>query len=84
MPAPTPSCPLCRSQHTVKNGIIHNKKPKFQCQGWKRQFVENPTNKVIDKKTKELIARLLLEKISLAGIARAAQVSAHLAPRTCQ
>ena len=84
MSAPRPTCPRRHSQHTVRNGRIHNKKPKFQCQGCKRQFVENPTNKVIDKETKELIARLLLEKISLAGIAREAQVSAHLAPRTYQ
>ena len=75
MSAPTPTCPRCRSQHTVRNGRIHNKKPKFQCQDCKRQFVENTTNKVIDQETKELIDRLLLEKIPLAGIARAAQVS---------
>jgi len=75
MSADTPTCPRCRSQHTVKNGRTHNKKPKFQCQDCKRQFVENPTNKVIDQEIKELIARLLLEKIPLAGIARAAQVS---------
>jgi len=70
-----PICPRCGSHHTVRNGRIHNKKSKFQCQDCKRQFVENPTKKVIDQKTKELIDRLLLEKIPLAGIARAAQVS---------
>ena len=75
MSAPKPTCPHCYSQHTVSNGRIHNKKPKFQCQDCKRQFVENPTNKVIRQETKELIDRLLLEKIPLAGIARAAQVS---------
>ncbi len=56
MSADTPTCPRCRSQHTVKNGRTHNKKPKFQCQDCKRQFVENPTNKVIDQEIKELIA----------------------------
>jgi hypothetical protein len=40
-----------------------------------RQFVEQPTKKVIDTATRELIDRLLLERISLAGIARAVQVS---------
>lgn len=34
-----------------------------------------PTKKVIDLATRELIDRLLLERISLVGIARAAQVS---------
>lgn len=70
-----PICPRCRSDRTVKNGRIHNKKPKFQCQNCKRQFVENPTKKVISQETKELINRLLLEKIPLAGIVRAAEVS---------
>lgn len=36
---------------------------------------EQPSKKVIDRATRELIDRLLLERISLAGIARAAQVS---------
>lgn len=70
-----PTCPRCHSHHTVKNGRIHHKKPKFQCQDCQRQFVGNSTKKVIDPETKELIDRLLLEKIPLAGIARAVQVS---------
>jgi hypothetical protein len=37
--------------------------------------VEQPTKKVIDATTRELIDRLLLERISLAGIARVTQVS---------
>jgi transposase-like protein len=78
MSAKAPTCPNCGSQHTVKNGSIHNQKPKYQCQNCKRQFIENPTNKVISKDTIELIDRLLLEKIPLAGIARAAQVFRNL------
>jgi insertion element IS1 protein InsB len=69
------TCPKCGSQHTVKNGRIHNKKPKYQCQDCGRQFVNNPAKKVIDQETLNLVERLLLEKIPLAGIARAAQVS---------
>ena len=76
MLASRPICPRCGSQHTVNHGRIHNKKPKFHCQVWKRQILENPTNKVITTETKELIARLLFEKIPLAGIARSTQVSA--------
>ena len=60
---------------TVKNGHIHNGKQRFKCQNCNRQFVEQPTKKVITQTTRELIDRLLLERISLAGIARAAQVS---------
>ncbi len=37
--------------------------------------MENPTKIVIDQEKRELIDRLLLERISLAGIARVAQVS---------
>lgn len=70
-----PACPTCGSQHTVKNGRIHNKKSKYQCQDCGRQFVENPTNKVISQDTKDLIDKLLLEKIPLAGIARVTGVS---------
>lgn len=70
-----PKCPKCGSEHTVKNGKIHNGKRKFKCQSCERQFIENPTNKVIDAQTKELIDQLLLERISLAGIARVTGVS---------
>lgn len=70
-----PDCPDCGSAHIVKNGRIHNKKLKYKCQSCGRQFVENPTNKVISSETKDLIDRLLLEKISLAGIARSTGVS---------
>ncbi len=41
--------------------------------GW--QFVEHPRKKVIDSATRELIDRLLLERILFVGITRAAQVS---------
>lgn len=62
------------SNHIVKNGIIHNKKPSDKCLSCGRQFVENPTNKVISSQTKDLIDRLLLEKIYLAGRARTTDV----------
>jgi transposase-like protein len=68
-------CPSCSSSRTVKNGRIHNGKQRFKCYECGRQFVEHPEKKVIDSATRELIDRLLLERISLAGIARAVQVS---------
>jgi len=70
-----PSCPTCTSKHTVKNGRIHNGKQRFLCRSCGRQFVEHPTNKVIDAETRALVDRLLLERIAMAGIARAVQVS---------
>jgi transposase-like protein len=70
-----PACPTCASSQTVKNGRIHNGKQRFKCHDCGRQFVEHPSKKVIDQTTRQLIDRLLLERISLAGIARAVQVS---------
>lgn len=71
-----PACPICAPSRTVKNGRIHNGKQWFKCHDCGRQFVEQPTKKVIDSATRGLIDQLLLERISLAlaGIARAAQV----------
>ena len=70
-----PNCPSCYSEKIVKNGRIHNGKPRFRCNQCDRQFVENPQKIVIDQEKRELIDRLLLEKIPLAGIARAVKVS---------
>ncbi|WP_449271859.1 IS1 family transposase [Halomicronema hongdechloris] len=54
---------------------IHTGKQRFLCRQCGYQFMENPTDKRIDQPTRELIDRLLLERISMAGIARAMQVS---------
>ena len=70
-----PTCPACKSSHVVKNGKIHNGKQNFRCRDCGRQFVQNPPNKIIDQATKDLINKLLLEKIPLAGIARVTGVS---------
>lgn len=67
-------CPRCDSENTVKNGSTHNGKLKRQCNDCGRQFVLEPENKIPEWKC-EIIDRLLLEKISLAGIARSMQVS---------
>jgi insertion element IS1 protein InsB len=67
-------CPECHSSNIVKNGSIHNGKPKFACKDCGRQFVENPDNRISQEK-RDLIDKLLLERISLAGIARVTGVS---------
>ena len=67
-------CPNCHSVNVVKNGSIHNGKPKFSCKDCRRQFVENPEN-IIPQDKKDLIDKLLLERIPLAGIARVVGVS---------
>lgn len=70
-----PPCPDCTSKRTVKNGHIHTGKQRYLCRNCGHQSVENPTNKTIAPPTRELIDWLLLERISMAGIARAVQVS---------
>ncbi|MEM9809356.1 MAG: IS1 family transposase, partial [Cyanobacteria bacterium P01_D01_bin.56] len=68
-------CPDCGSSNIVKNGKIHNGKQNHKCKDCLRQFVEDPQNKTIDEATKQLIDKLLLEKIPLVGIARVTEVS---------
>ena len=68
-------CPRCASKTTVKNGHIHNGKQRHLCKSCGRQFVWGATNKIISDETKERIDKLLLERLSLAGIARAMDVS---------
>jgi transposase-like protein len=68
-------CPTCHSDQVIKNGSISTGKQKYACKTCGRQFVDDPHWRVISDETKALIDRLLLERISLAGIARAAQVS---------
>lgn len=69
------TCPRCQQTNVIKNGSIHSGKPKWMCKTCGRQFVADPQPRRILGETKALIDRLLLEKISLAGIARATKVS---------
>ena len=68
-------CPSCGSENVVKNGRIHNGKQNHKCRTCGRQFVEHPQQKRIDQSTRDLIDKLLLEKLPLAGIARVCDVS---------
>jgi transposase-like protein len=70
-----PPCPKCGSYHSIKNGSTHNGKPKRQCKSCGRQFVINSSHKTISLQTKQLIDKLLLERISLRGIQRVTGVS---------
>lgn len=53
------TCPNCHSVNVVKNGSIHNGKPKFSCKDCRRQFVENPEN--IIPQDKRGSSRVLVE-----------------------
>ena len=68
-------CTSCGSCHTIKNGSAHHGKPKNQCKDCGHQFVINPSQKIVSEETKQLIDKLLLERISLRGIERVTGVS---------
>ena len=69
------NCPKCDSTQVVKNGHTHYGKQRFRCQECRRQFVENPTRQPVDESTRELIEKLLKERLALAAIARVTGVS---------
>ncbi len=71
------TCIQCGSEEVIKNGSIHNGKQKFMCKKCGRQFVENPQNIIISQETKDLIDKLLLERMALAAIVRVTGVSEH-------
>ena len=72
---PRNPCPHCGSENLIKNGSIHNGKPKQVCKDCGQQFVNAPQNIKVSSATKQLIDKLLLERISLRGIARVTGVS---------
>lgn len=75
MSADSLTCPRCQATRIVKNGRIHNGRQNFKCKACGRQFVQNPTKKVIGQETRDLIDKLLLERLSLAGVTRVTGVS---------
>src|SRR5262249_54275625 len=71
MMAPREACPQCGSTWYKRNGHIHTDKQNHRCKLCGRAFVLVPENHVITEEQRALIARLLLERISLRGICRA-------------
>ncbi len=69
------TCPTCGSHDISKNGTTRRGKQNDKCRDCNRQFVEDPQWKPNDNDTRSLVNLLLLEKIALAGIARATGVS---------
>lgn len=72
---PELTCPTCGSHDISKNGTTRRGKQNYKCRDCNRQFVEDPQWKPKDKDTQNLVDLLLLEKIPLAGIARATGIS---------
>ena len=70
------NCPDCQGDRCIKNGQTYYGKQRFKCKGCGRQFVEGSHYQHISQETKDLIERLLLERMSLAAIVRVTGVSA--------
>ena len=75
LPAPIPPCPRCGATHVVRNGRTQAGSPNLLCRGCGRGFVAEPKKRPVTEERKALVRRLLLERLSLRGIARAAGVS---------
>ena len=69
------NCPRCHSAQIIKYGHTHYGKQRYLCQDCGRQFVKNPTRQPIAESTRQLIDKLLLERLALAAIARVTGVS---------
>ena len=68
---PPPPCPRCSATHVVRNGSTRAGKPSFRCRGCGRRFVQAPAKGPVTDGQKALVERLLAERMSLRGIARA-------------
>ena len=68
-------CPDCHTDQVIKHGSNGIGKPKYACNACGHQFVNAPAWWVISDEINDIIDRLFHERVSLAGIARAVQVS---------
>ena len=69
------SCSHCGSAKTKQNGHTHYGKQNHFCHTCRRQFVAGGQEWFVSEDDKLLINKLLLERISLAGICRVCGVS---------
>lgn len=67
-------CPHCYSTKIKKNGHTYYDKQNYQCTHCHRQFIESGQDWFVSPADKELIDKLLLERISLAGICRVCDI----------
>ncbi len=68
------ACPQGGSRQYKRNGHIHTGKQNHRCKTCGRAFVLVAENHIITDEQRALVERLLLERISLRGICRAAGV----------
>jgi insertion element IS1 protein InsB len=63
-------CPNCHSTDYQKNGSLPNGKQNHRCHDCGRQFVVDFEQRLVPENDRELIKRLLCERVSLQGICR--------------
>src|SRR5262245_34208402 len=68
---PISPCPRCRGTHVVRNGYLRSGSARLLCRGCGRRFVPAPKREPVTDAQRELVRRLLRERVSLRGIARA-------------
>ena len=74
-PDPIPPCPRCHAAYVVRNGRTQSGSPNFLCRECGRRFVARPKKGPIPDATKDLIRRLLRERMALRAIVRSVGVS---------
>ena len=72
---PIPPCPRCHATHVVRNGRLRSGSPQLLCRGCGRRFVPDPKRGPVPEDRKDLVRRLVRERVSLRGIARATGLS---------
>ena len=72
---PIPLCPRCGAGHVVRNGTNRSGTPGFLCRACGRRFVAAPRKGPVPDDTKDLIRRLLGDRMALRASARVAGVS---------
>ena len=70
-----PTCPDCGSDLVKKNGHTRHGKQNHRCLTCDKQFVVDPEDHKVDERTKNLIRKTLLERVSLQGICRIFEIS---------
>ena len=69
------NCVKCGSHRVIKNGHTYLNKQRFRCKECGRQWVENPSNRVISEELRKIIDNLFLERVSQRGMGRVTGVS---------
>src|SRR4051812_16242775 len=74
-PASAPACPRCGATHVVRNGPNASGTQTYRCRGCGRRFVADPKKGPVPGDRRELVERLLGERMAVRAIARVTGLS---------